>query len=232
MKDREPYLLGSVFIPIDGLMRTDADIILLFLSGNGVVYSEPSNDQWYRINPMGVGEEIIAGNLSYLERVYQPLEPASALACANQYQFCNTAFEGLDGCGPMASLRDATAGVAPFFESTYEDFAMDSARTPAEALFTYFLNRFYHSGEGLPDVVSHLGPASLQSQSSMAGSLQGYLAPNQWKLDITHLWNITLASIQASMTKTAYGPTDPDTLATWYNYTEPHLQTLCQSQVC
>lgn len=220
----------AAFTPIDALKRDDADLYVLFLSGNGVIYTNPSNDDWYRTDPVAWDEEVIGQVDLPPLRFYRPLEPASALACAQQYQFCNAALEGTSGCGPLASMRDAIAGVAPLFETNYTNLVNNVAETDTAARFSYFMNMFFSSVWNLDGVIGSLGPASLHSQRTLSGSIQGTLAPKQWHLDITRLWNITLASTQSAMVSTVYGPSDPALLDIWYNYTTPALQRLCGTQ--
>lgn len=40
------YKHPATFIPIKEVQRTDADTTLLFLSGNGVLFTEPVEDDW------------------------------------------------------------------------------------------------------------------------------------------------------------------------------------------
>jgi hypothetical protein len=48
MFDGDVWASHSNFVLVGGLNRTDADIVLYFLSGNGVVYSYLTDDPWYR----------------------------------------------------------------------------------------------------------------------------------------------------------------------------------------
>lgn len=221
---------SAAFTPINALARDDADLYVLFLSGNGVIYTEPSDDDWYRTDPIPWNEEVMAQIDVPPIKFYRPLEPASVLGCAQQYQFCNSGLPGTSGCGPLASLRDAIAGVAPLFDTSYAEFANNSAETGTAGRFSYFMNIFFSSVWNVDSIIGSLGPSSLHSQRTLSGNIQGTIAPKQWQLDITRLWNITLASTQSAMVSSVYGPSDPALLDIWYNYTTPEHQRLCGAQ--
>lgn len=243
----------ATFRPISLLTRSDADIMLVFLSGNGVYNLYPTSDEWYATaeSPRSVD---VGGGVGAAEEdddwdamgLYLPREPASPLGCTNRYQFCNTASKGMSGCGPLTSLRDAVAGAAPFFGTSYDDIysvgsASDGmyatgAREDPElsepaARLAYIADIFFGSGTTITSVLRNLGPMALLSQRTVFNGAQGPLPSNQWQLDIGHLWNITLASIQASVVDTAVGPNDPELSRLWTNYTSPALARLCNSQV-
>ncbi|RWA05560.1 hypothetical protein EKO27_g9549 [Xylaria grammica] len=51
VKNRNLDYERSNFIPIDSIFRRDADLAVIFLAGNGVTHTKPSNDDWYRVSP-------------------------------------------------------------------------------------------------------------------------------------------------------------------------------------
>ncbi|KAI0202402.1 hypothetical protein F4808DRAFT_421519 [Astrocystis sublimbata] len=221
----------SDFIPIDSISREDADIVIYFLSGNEVRFVQFAEDEWYNLNPtpykIGVAA---AGNDTSSDQVYLPLEAASPLGCTDQYQFCSTQYKGPSGCGPLASFRDAVTGAAPFFNTTYEEYASTSAKTEAYARFQYFADTVYLLDNRVTVVISLLGPRSLLSQSTLVGGFQGPIAPDQWKMDVMHWQDISLASIQQVFLTTPVGPTDPESLKAHKNYNTTELKKLCNSQ--
>ncbi|KAI1737540.1 hypothetical protein F4680DRAFT_428027 [Xylaria scruposa] len=224
------YLSNSDFIPIPSLARQDADILLIFLSGNGVVFLEPTGDWWYRTAQTPTNIDILQANATYVSHKYLPLEPASTLGCASQHQFCNTALQNADQCGPLASLQDAIAGVAPLFNSSDSNLVSMVAETEPQARFLYFMNTFSSYDTSIIGVLNRLGPAGLHSQRKLFTGWQAPLEPNQWQLDIMHLRDISMAATQAVFIDMAYGPTDPKLLASHYNYTSPELVKLCSNQ--
>lgn len=225
----------AAFRPIPLIARDDADIVLIFLSGNGVTYFYPTSDEWYATaeTPLSVG--VGTGDSTESMALYLPREPASPLGCTNRYQFCDTASEGNSGCGPLTSLRDAVAGAAPLFGTTYDDMYAVGSREDADlpeptARLSYIADIFFGGGRTITSILRNLGPMALLSQKTLFNGCQGPLPSNQWQLDISHLWNITLASAQATVVDTA-STTDPELLRLWTEYTSPALTKICNSQV-
>lgn len=224
---------NSDFEPILPLARHDADTSFILLSGNGVTYSNSVPDDWYRVSSSPV--DIPTGNINGMVGwpVYIPSEPASPLGCAIQHQFCNSKL-GDNGCGPLASLRDAVAGVAPFYDTDYAEIAAHwengTARTETASI-SYFIWMFFGFTKSIHEIFVKLGPTALLSQRTLISSIQGPLAPNQWQQDITYAWNISLALIQGSIIDTSYGPSNPDYLQSWIKFTSPSLKKFCNSQV-
>lgn len=226
-------MANSDFEPIIPITRQDADTAFILLSGNGVVFSNPVPDDWYRVSssPVDMPAENHNGIMERL--VYLPSEPASPLGCAIQHQFCKAAL-GNSGCGPLSSLRDAVAGAASFFDTDYFEFGADwlngTARSETAGM-NYFFWTFFGFNKSIHEVFLKLGSAALLSQRTLISSIQGPLPPDQWKQDITHAWNISLALMQGSIIDAAYGPTDPDYLQSWVKFTSPFLKKLCNNQV-
>ncbi|KAI0206813.1 hypothetical protein F4808DRAFT_466756 [Astrocystis sublimbata] len=227
--------LSSSFEPIDLLLRTDADVHVILLSGNGVLFLEPTSDEWYRVSstPSNIGE--VLGDDARTYQRYLPTEPASALGCTDQYQFCNSALKGTTGCGPLASLRDALRGAVPFFNASYDELITGIKSGVEEssdlARLIYMSSRIFGIDKTITGIVAHLGSSALLSQRTLSQGDQGPIPSNQWQLDVSYLWNITLAVMQASFVDTAYGPTDSDILQSWVNFTSPALTDLCSSQI-
>lgn len=233
MKDNTTYPLASDFIPIHSLSREDADIHLVFLSGNGIVYRQPSDDIWYGVSTtptdLLISSSVAPEDKDFMLPIYLPLEPASPLGCAEQHQFCRSS--DTRQCGPLASLRDAIAGVAPYFGSSYARFVKDIATTPEEAFFLYTMYSLHTSPWSVTKILRQLGPKALQSSQRLMGGNQGPLSSNQWQLDVTNWFQIGKAGLQAAYADIAYGPTDPNVLRWRVNFTSPELSRLCRSQV-
>lgn len=233
MKNRTVYEVASNFMPIDLMFRDDAEIYIFFLLGNGVSYANPTTDDWYRVDPKVYMKKNEGAPGSYTRDipVHRPLEPASPLGCIDQYQFCNTALPEATRCGPLASKRDAIATVASLFHSTYANLTDRVATTETEARYVYFMENFFGNDRSVLGTTLRLGPSSLYSQRHLYNGIQGPLASEQWKLDVTHWWNISKAAMQGALLDMAYGPRDAAILQSHINFTSQHLQTLCQSQV-
>lgn len=214
------------------MLRKDADTDLYFLSGNGIISSQFSNDEWYHLNRTPSTILILNSTAANSVQAYLPANPASPLGCINQYQFCNTAHQGTNGCGPLASLRDAVAGALPFFDMTYDEFRNNSFRSMTAARFLYFSNIYFAGYSPLPiRVLLQLGPTSLTSQKTLYGGIQGPLMTNQWQQDVAHWWDISMAIQQSVSLTQAYFPDDSALRNVRFNYTAPEFQKLCSNQV-
>ncbi|KAI0448353.1 hypothetical protein F5B21DRAFT_497767 [Xylaria acuta] len=230
VKNETIFKAASSFDPIDEIARKDADIYLFFLSGNGVAFAQPSDDQWYHLNTTpssfnhGVDKPVEIP-------LYVPQDAASPLSCTIQYQFCNTAFQGRGGCGPLASLRDAAAGAAPFFDTTYAEYSKDIVKSETGALYAYFMNTFFSSSPiDIHDILKYLGPTGLASQKTLNAGIQGPVASNQWQHDVSHWWDVSMAAQQSVLVDTAYVRDNSDILATRFIYTAPEFRKLCNNQ--
>ncbi|KAI1364789.1 hypothetical protein F5Y08DRAFT_353259 [Xylaria arbuscula] len=211
-------------------LRNDADLVLIFLSGDGVVFSQYSDDEWYYLNPDPI-TIFLDGPSTVPTRLYIPTEPASPLGCTSQYQFCNTAIPGTSGCGPLASLRDAIAGASPLFDITYAEFQNNSVRGETAARFLYFTNMYFSSAAAnIGDILEHLGATALTSQRSLQAFIQGPIASNQWQQDVAHWWDISMAIQQSQSLDQAYSPDDPEILPLRFNYSAPEFKKLCTNQ--
>jgi hypothetical protein len=114
---------ASSFKLIKSLWRNDSDTTLVFLSGNGVLHTQPTDDKWYQTAAAGstIGFGTADPTLNSSKLLYTLSEPAPPLGCTEQHQFCNNAFPGPTGCGKLASLQDSIRTAAPFFNSSYKD---------------------------------------------------------------------------------------------------------------
>ncbi|KAI1370586.1 hypothetical protein F4677DRAFT_465069 [Hypoxylon crocopeplum] len=217
--------------PINTLSRNDADATFIFLSGNGVLYSAPTDDEWYRSAATETKVIIITVDETFSSTSYYlPEEPASPMGCAIQYQLCNAAFSGTTGCGPLSSLRDSIAGAAPFFNTTYANWQADIAQTETAARFNYFTGVLNRKTADMYYILHHLGPMSLLSQKFLSSGFQLALSANEWQLDVINWWNIQMAAIQAGFVDSAFGPPELALVRGFANYTTPDLQNICSSQ--
>jgi hypothetical protein len=225
----------SAFIPIAPLVRPDGDVSVLFLSGNGVFFNGPMNDDWYRATVFGQNLTHFGTDpTSSTMQGYIPVEAASPLGCVEQWQWCNSAYSREEGCGPLASVLDSIYGAAPFFNLTVADLAPDRPVSPTEsgtrliwpALITL------NEANNVPEILNQLGAKSLLSQSLLTSGVQSPLPLNQWQLDVTNWFNTVLASVQTMFVDTAIGTSDPELQQAEYQPLNSQERKLCNSQVC
>ncbi|KAI0444938.1 hypothetical protein F4803DRAFT_510322 [Xylaria telfairii] len=227
VRNHTTRLSSFVFMPIRSVFREDADIVLVFLSGEGVLHSAPSTDEWYRVSStpvnVSVGNPDAAIDATPL---YLPLEPASPLGCANQYQFCH---KDIHNCGLLASFSDAVSSAAQLFNTPV---AYNGSNDTSADLFSYFVSGFMgYQSTTIEGLLAQLGSTSLASKSSLTSAIQGPLPSNQWQLDVTRWWDIRIASLQAAYLSISYfNPPDPSLLRYRTNFTSKGLKKLCNSQ--
>ncbi|KAI0151846.1 hypothetical protein GGR57DRAFT_513817 [Xylariaceae sp. FL1272] len=196
------------FIPISNISRHDGDVLIIFLSGNGVQFlNHPMNDEWYRAS-IPLQSLTLRGYLNQSEVTYALSEAASPLGCVEQFQWCNTAYPKDAGCGPLASFNDAALGAAQFFDLNQEDLGLSrpsSNLTAGTNLIWPLLITLSFAGNDLDSIIRSLGSQTLASQSLLEESVQLPLPANQWQIDVTKWWNLSLASLQSSYLETALG---------------------------
>ncbi|KAI3321171.1 hypothetical protein HD806DRAFT_546613 [Xylariaceae sp. AK1471] len=225
-----PY--GSNWNASEDLVRSDGDVILNFLSGNGVLATAPITDPWYRMNVSGPSLKQLS--TSQKLQTYMPEEAASPLGCVQQFQICN-----LTQCGPLASLADAwndAAGIFNVNDSLIDsaiDELLDKYSSSGDEMATRFL-WFANTQSTYPltpfEVIVVLGPLILESRKKLESGLQGAIPNTQWQQDVVSWFQTTLASLQTSAVDVAYGFMDP-ALASFSKRVSAHIQkSICDNQ--
>ncbi|KAI0143061.1 hypothetical protein GGR57DRAFT_368634 [Xylariaceae sp. FL1272] len=199
----------SDFVPASSIFPLDADLMVVFLAGNGVLHTAPSADDWYRVSPTESSIGQTQSNSTSSFKFFHPLEDASPLGCTLQWQFCR---ENEKNCGTLGSLSDATDSAASLFgiDGKFDIDAQYS--TAAASNFHYFATTIQRANT-IPGILSQLGPTSLKSQDELAAARQGPLPSNQWQLDVAHWVDIELAALQLAFLNAAYlSPTETSLL--------------------
>jgi len=168
----------SAFHPTDELRRTDADLLIFFLSAQPIQYASPVEDYWYSAHQptssilSREGEEIIA---------YKSDEAASPLACTVQYQACVPTLSTGQQCTPLAGWGDFGRHLV----------GPPNIRQNAKMVIK-------HSDFGLYSFnafVGSLGPNMLPSNSRLYQALQFTFPDDKWQQDVQLRANMTLASL-------------------------------------
>ncbi|KAK8859427.1 hypothetical protein PGQ11_010161 [Apiospora arundinis] len=230
----------GTFSPGNAINITYGDVILTFLSGNGVYFAQESDDAWYRAtNPVdGERLRLLKDPNTVSGIAYQTSEAASPLGCVQQYQFCNPKYATPEGCGPLTGWYDSIAGAYPLFNLTTEDSEddlMSETRrfTKRGTMIEWAYSVGITGGDyGIYDAVRTLGPKSLASQSFQTTGVQFALAKDQWKLDVINWWNMTQARHQAVFLETAigYSKADADLQHRYLRPIDDKERQLCNSQ--
>ncbi|KAH8896772.1 hypothetical protein GQ53DRAFT_819035 [Thozetella sp. PMI_491] len=188
---------ASQFVPIDSILRNDSDVSLFFLSGNGVWFTQPSDDPWYRARNKVFEQYSTTGSTSI--PLYAFDEPASAMACVQQHQFCNPSLPDGKQCGPLASRFDALVRSAPLFRTNNGTFSR----------FKFITQNLYSGYFSLFNVLSALGPQTLSSQRSLQTGFQAPMDQDQWQQDVIGWWAVVMAGYQQKFVDLAMGSLDP-----------------------
>ncbi|KAI1737043.1 hypothetical protein F4680DRAFT_451404 [Xylaria scruposa] len=208
------------------LSRSDGDLALVFLQGNGVFFNQRMNDDWYRATVSGgpFSDYLLDGSSEF----FIPEEAASPMGCVLQNQLCYA-----ERCGPLASWNDAIVGSASYFNSTPEETFLGQAPigNRLATSLNWLINVLESGPIGLDSILVKLGPSSLASQSLFKGGVQFVSSqPDQWKQDVQNWFNIILAELQSVFTSVVFHPADPELDEVRIPPTNEFQQTLCDSQ--
>ncbi|KAJ2976482.1 hypothetical protein NUW58_g8076 [Xylaria curta] len=195
-------------MPISELTRSDGDVAIVFLVGNGVQFLERTDDAWYRATAKSAF--IGNGQTTGETQTYRPTEAASPMGCVQQWQWCNLAYPKDVGCGPLASQNDAVEGAAPLFNLTSQDLGAtwENGSTPVGTRLTWPLRVTLLSGSHIVYLLNNLGGKALTSQDRFYSGVQFPIPNNQWQQDVTFWWKTALSLIQAAFVETVYASTD------------------------
>ncbi|KAI0419812.1 hypothetical protein F5X98DRAFT_384082 [Xylaria grammica] len=221
------YSFLSAEGPAPELERVDGDVIVAFLSGNGVLFHQALDDDWYRATVPSFTLNHKRGAKTGLK--YRPLDAASPMGCVQQMQWCNSAYPRDRGCGPLASTYDAFLGAAPLFNLTSDEVhGVNSSRpfsykAAGARLIWPALVLLGSPAASFDRVIANLGSRALTSQIQLDNGIQWPIPIHQWQDDVRHWWETVLASVQAKfihITMVSF-PQDP--------LTEDEVK-MCQSQ--
>lgn len=213
-----------MFEPDPRLFRPDADLYLIFLSGNGVGFYDPTEDPWYRTFIPWKNTTAIANDVAgqWYKTVYRPEEAASPMGCIQQHQYCNAEHE----CGELGSSYDAQKTAANLFGTQL------NGNTSGQALSEYnWFQTIIYSSYDIMAIIKNLGTASLASRGYFNGGYMSQISNEQWKLDVTHWWATLMALKQSAFVNTAQGPKDPSLQQDTLRPDDKYMEALCRNQV-
>ncbi|KAK5627342.1 hypothetical protein RRF57_003057 [Xylaria bambusicola] len=174
---------GSRLQPIPELIRSDGDVIVIFLVGNGAVFFQPTDDAWYRATETvgALGNPDVPGSAP----AYRPNEPASPMGCVEQWQWCNLAFPKGEGCGPLSSIANAINGAAPLFNLTIQDLAVERpiSSTSVGTRLLWPVQTLLSISPDIETLFAILGPRALASSDRFLSGIQWPIPNNQWQQD-------------------------------------------------
>jgi hypothetical protein len=217
----------SDFTPIPELFRHDADVIIFFLSGDGVLSTTPIDDPWYRMTKPTRRLGIVGLNGS--SQSYGMEIAASPVACTSQLQFCNSVSTN---CGALTNYQDALIDTAPLFNTT-EDWMYQETAPPTKVAsrFQWFVHELTWFPMDIFNIMTTLGTTGLASRQTLGQGVQGPLPSNQWQVEVSSWWATSLAAWQAVLVERARGVQNP----AWFQYRafpqDQNQRDMCNSQV-
>jgi hypothetical protein len=185
--------LASTWVPIPDFNRTDADVTMFFLSQNKIAYLERTLDPWFWANGSD-WQEINGLNLTLANRFF------SAMACTEQFRFCNPAKENPDACLPWTGLvplqrvlaeNDPVAGL----------FNVPQLLTAQRILTHMTLSTLHYS-------VVTLRGAALWANDLVYGNISPGLPDNQWQMEALGWFQTSLAKLQSYIVQFAANSDD------------------------
>ncbi|KAK7999498.1 hypothetical protein PG990_012098 [Apiospora arundinis] len=216
----------SPWIPRPASPEYQGDMTLYFLSGNGVWFMSPTEDDWYRATVPD--STFTRGNLTGVRQRYRPDEAASPLGCVEQYQWCRDPAQGQ--CGELAGEVDALYSAGPLFGLTDKDLDLDRPTSRSKSgsllIWTYLML----GSRSLGVFIDSLSSSSLASVISLSQGNILQIEKNQWQLDVTKWWHIMLAGFQAKVVNTAQGSANAPFQPSTYKPEDELEWNLCRNQ--
>jgi hypothetical protein len=169
----------SSFQPVAMFNRTDADVTLWVLK-NRALYTGKVEDPFFKATtPYGKG----------ILNLFKSDFDQSILACTEQYSFCNSV-----NCTTLNGLYPITNNVVKNMLH-YNDAQMATFEVMWKAAWA---SRAF-------TILFSLGDKALLASSQSAGNIRwsAILPPNQWQLEVSNVFNITLAYVQRAAVQIA-----------------------------
>ncbi|CEI62474.1 unnamed protein product [Fusarium venenatum] len=181
------YTDNRIWQPIDELLVPGTDLTIMFIAPNSVIHLKPNDDPVFaasiRTSALGV-----AG--------YFPDRWVSPIACVDQHQICN----------PNNEKCTSLLGRDRLIESAMEDsMALNVAQIVTAQLLKHVLGEsspFYHT-------IWTRTQSFLRAQEKVAGITGQQLPSNQWEIEMSALFDDTLANLQYHMMEYAAGSSAP-----------------------
>lgn len=195
-------------------------MIILFLSAHDINFQTQVDDPWFSAHTKG---KRMTGSDHGQDRgwTYRQDEPATALACTRQVQFCKATQEPDDRrCEPLRGAR----GQDYIPVDLGDEHANDLVQTVNELVIINLSPLEY-----LTDMI---GTSILVAKSGLVGSTQGELPSNQWQIEMENLISTNLAAFQGSSVDSVSGPPTRGIERVWSPPNSTMTRKFCKSQVC
>ena len=180
---------ASIWFPIPELRRADADVTIMFLASNDVMYGSAVFDPWFQaLQPADPDDNGKESNL------WLPSFAVNVVGCSDQHQFCNPASQACTSLQAQTALyREAKAlGLSDVQRDILASLSYAAVWWPPAT---------YSS-------VSSRGDGALRAVETLSSNelFQSGLPANQWTLEVTEWFRVALARLQQQMLNYAVGP--------------------------
>lgn len=183
----------STFTPIPELQRADGDITLVFLANNGVTIKNKCEDPIFSATKRADPYPVFSG-------YYYADYPATVLGCLDSYRLFN----------PVTNFSTNYSSIWDVWDA-FTNQQAGSLTTRQVA--TFLVLRWALTGSANPGfggILKALGAQSLLAQRKVEAStlLSDPLPANQWTIEVSHWFNISLARFQQAIVEIATGPAE------------------------
>jgi hypothetical protein len=188
--------LVNTWKPISELLVPGADVSVILLQTHDIAFFTPVSDPWFEATQGPVNRSTPSGRI----QVYFSDQPARALACVQQYQFCNPSLEQNVSCTPLLGIFEAaTVASTTLFSQPKE-----------RNTFLWSASAITQMASGFSELAVVMNGAALLASDSLSTYGQYALPSNQWELEVEHWFKFTLADLQRAILDQATGPTVPE----------------------
>ena len=194
---------------------------MIFLSANGITFANKTEDDWYKATKPWKTYIDFYGTKPERLPAYMQNEPASPLACVEQWQYCNPNLPEQDRCAPLSSLMDAGDRGSDLFGHNTETFNR----------FIWIYSIITSNAAVVGSAVDALGSQALTARNYLASGYQRSIPANQWQKDVAFWFAVSLTSHQEGFVTTAAGPSDPRLRTYIQRPSNSQEEYLCKNQV-
>ncbi|KAE9377655.1 hypothetical protein N431DRAFT_302583, partial [Stipitochalara longipes BDJ] len=187
--------------PIAEFNRTDADITMFFFAANFVLNTYPNSDPIFSANRALNTNKTLDGKEIV---IYTADLAVTTIGCIDQYQICNPNLSGLAGepvlCTPLGPAYSLFAEAERIDLNLYQLATLETI----DLAFRY--SSMFNSVNGR-------GSSALQAQNTVLTLIQSYqqqaqLPNNQWQIELSSWFAVSLATVQQYLVEKASGPID------------------------
>ncbi|KAE8349837.1 hypothetical protein BDV28DRAFT_52778 [Aspergillus coremiiformis] len=205
---------GAMWVPDPSLNQTDSDLTLFMLAQNGIIYESPSDDPWI---PAHI---LLNGTTSYIGEYRINL-----MGCTDQYQICNPNLEGETGCSKLGAVVSVLQDITNRISSL--QFNSDQIAAMGRFLVTSSQRSMFYAVQGR-------GGSALNIAQKLYNGIQYQVPPNQWQIEVSTWFALSLAKEQAWAVEWAtepqnFPPREDGQNLTW-DYSPP--TTVAAEQQC